>query len=118
MPGLELDNFAPRLSFFFNASSDLLEEVSKFRAARKTVGLDYEERFNAMKPEAGCFASIPRRQANTLTAQQIDNNIVRVALQALSAVLGGTQSLHTNSRMRHCLCHGGFSTHGPVARNR
>jgi methylmalonyl-CoA mutase, N-terminal domain len=96
--GLELDNFAPRLSFFFNASSDLLEEVAKFRAARRLWARIMKESFNAMKPESRMLRFHTQTAGYTLTAQQIDNNIVRVALQALSAVLGGTQSLHTNSR--------------------
>jgi len=96
--GLELDNFAPRLSFFFNASSDLLEEVSKFRAARRLWSRIMKERFNAMRPASRMLRFHTQTAGYTLTAQQIDNNIVRVALQALSAVLGGTQSLHTNSR--------------------
>jgi methylmalonyl-CoA mutase N-terminal domain/subunit len=96
--GLELDNFARRLSFFFNASSDLLEEVAKFRAARRLWARIMKERFNAMKPASLMLRFHTQTAGYTLTAQQIDNNIVRVAIQALSAVLGGTQSLHTNSR--------------------
>lgn len=96
--GLELDNFARRLSFFFNASSDLLEEVAKFRAARRLWARIMKDRFNAAKPASQMLRFHTQTAGYTLTAQQIDNNIVRVALQALSAVLGGTQSLHTNSR--------------------
>lgn len=96
--GLELDNFAPRLSFFFNASSDLLEEVSKFRAARRLWARIMKDRFHAKKPASLMLRFHTQTGGYTLTAQQIDNNIVRVAIQALSAVLGGTQSLHTNSR--------------------
>ncbi len=96
--GLELDNFARRLSFFFNASSDLLEEVAKFRAARRMWARIMKERFNAKKPASQMLRFHTQTAGYTLTAQQIDNNIVRVAIQALSAVLGGTQSLHTNSR--------------------
>lgn len=96
--GLSLDNFAPRLSFFFNASSDLLEEVAKFRAARRLWARIMKERFKAVKPASQMLRFHTQTAGYTLTAQQIDNNIVRVALQALSAVLGGTQSLHTNSR--------------------
>lgn len=96
--GLELDNFARRLSFFFNASSDILEEVAKFRAARRMWAKIMKERFGAKKPESQMLRFHTQTGGYTLTAQQIDNNIVRVALQALSAVLGGTQSLHTNSR--------------------
>jgi methylmalonyl-CoA mutase N-terminal domain/subunit len=96
--GLELDNFARRLSFFFNASSDILEEVAKFRAARRLWARIMRDRFKAVKPVSGMLRFHTQTAGYTLTAQQIDNNIVRVALQALSAVLGGTQSLHTNSR--------------------
>jgi methylmalonyl-CoA mutase N-terminal domain/subunit len=96
--GLELDNFARRLSFFFNASSDLLEEVAKFRAARRLWARIMKERFKSMKPSSRMLRFHTQTAGYTLTAQQIDNNIVRVTLQALSAVLGGTQSLHTNSR--------------------
>ncbi len=96
--GLELDNFARRLSFFFNASSDLLEEVAKFRAARRMWAKIMKERFKTKKPASQMLRFHTQTAGYTLTAQQIDNNIVRVALQALSAVLGGTQSLHTNSR--------------------
>jgi methylmalonyl-CoA mutase N-terminal domain/subunit len=95
---LELDNFARRLSFFFNASSDLLEEVAKFRAARRLWARIMKDRFNAVKPASRMMRFHTQTAGYTLTAQQIDNNIVRVALQALSAILGGTQSLHTNSR--------------------
>jgi len=96
--GLELDVFARRLAFFFNASSDLLEEVAKFRAARRLWARLMKEKFGAKNP-ASCMLRFHTQTAgNTLTAQQIDNNIVRVTLQALAAVLGGTQSLHTNSR--------------------
>ncbi len=96
--GLELDHFAPRLSFFFNASSDLLEEVAKFRAARRLWARIMKDRFKASKPSSQMLRFHTQTAGYTLTAQQIDNNVVRVALQALSAVLGGTQSLHTNSR--------------------
>ena len=96
--GLELDTFAKRLTFFFNASSDLLEEVAKFRAARRLWARIMKERFGAKKPTSQMLRFHTQTAGNTLTAQQIDNNVVRVTLQALSAVLGGTQSLHTNSR--------------------
>ncbi len=96
--GLELDLFAPRLAFFFNASSDLLEEVAKFRAARRLWARIMKERFGAKKPSSWMLRFHTQTAGNTLTAQQIDNNIVRVTIQALAAVLGGTQSLHTNSR--------------------
>jgi methylmalonyl-CoA mutase N-terminal domain/subunit len=96
--GLELDVFARRLAFFFNASSDLLEEVAKFRAARRLWARLMKERFGAKKPASLMLRFHTQTAGNTLTAQQIDNNIVRVTIQALSAVLGGTQSLHTNSK--------------------
>jgi methylmalonyl-CoA mutase N-terminal domain/subunit len=96
--GLDLEAFAPRLSFFFNASTDLLEEVAKFRAARRLWARLMKERFGARKPSSMMLRFHTQTAGNTLTAQQIDNNVVRVALQALAAVLGGTQSLHTNSR--------------------
>ncbi len=96
--GLELDRFAPRLAFFFNASSNLLEEVAKFRAARRLWARLMRERFQAEKPATTMLRFHTQTAGNTLTAQQIDNNIVRVTIQALAAVLGGTQSLHTNSR--------------------
>jgi methylmalonyl-CoA mutase N-terminal domain/subunit len=96
--GLEIDAFAGRLAFFFNASSDLLEEVAKFRAARRLWARIMKERFGAKNPASQMLRFHTQTAGNTLTAQQIDNNIVRVTLQALSAVLGGTQSLHTNSR--------------------
>jgi methylmalonyl-CoA mutase N-terminal domain/subunit len=96
--GLEVDIFARRLAFFFNASSDLLEEVAKFRAARRLWARIMKERFKARKPAGMMMRFHAQTAGNTLTAQQIDNNIVRVTIQALAAVLGGTQSLHTNSR--------------------
>ena len=96
--GLELDAFAGRLSFFFNAASDFLEEIAKFRAARRLWARIMKERFGAVKPASQMLRFHTQTAGHTLTAQQIDNNIVRVALQALAAVLGGTQSLHTNSR--------------------
>lgn len=96
--GLELDAFARRLAFFFNASSNLLEEVAKFRAARRLWARLMKERFGATSPASQMLRFHTQTAGHTLTAQQIDNNIVRVAIQALAAVLGGTQSLHTNSR--------------------
>ncbi len=96
--GLEIDVFAKRLSFFFNASSDLLEEVAKFRAARRMWARIMKDRFGATNPASQMLRFHTQTAGNTLTAQQIDNNIIRVTIQALSAVLGGTQSLHTNSR--------------------
>ncbi|MDU9051153.1 MAG: methylmalonyl-CoA mutase family protein [Candidatus Electrothrix sp. Rat3] len=96
--GLALDDFAPRLAFFFNASSNLLEEVAKFRAARRLWATLMKERFQAKKPSTMMLRFHTQTAGSSLTAQQVDNNIVRVTLQALAAVLGGTQSLHTNSR--------------------
>ncbi len=96
--GLDVDVFAPRLAFFFNGSSDLLEEVAKFRAARRMWAKIMKERFKAKKPQSQMLRFHTQTAGYTLTAQQIDNNIVRVAMQSLAAVLGGTQSLHTNSK--------------------
>ncbi|MGB4573136.1 MAG: methylmalonyl-CoA mutase family protein, partial [Rectinemataceae bacterium] len=96
--GLDVDEFAPRLSFFFNAHNDLFEEVAKFRAARRIWSKIMRERFGARNPKSCMLRFHTQTGGSTLTAQQPDNNIVRVAIQALAAVLGGTQSLHTNSR--------------------
>ncbi len=96
--GLAVDDFAPRLSFFFNAHNDLFEEVAKFRAARRLWASLMRDRFGAAKPESMMLRFHTQTGGSTLTAQQPDNNIIRVAIQTLSAVLGGTQSLHTNSR--------------------
>ena len=96
--GLDVDDFAPRLSFFFNAHNDLLEEVAKFRAARRLWAKIMKERFNAKSPKSMALRFHTQTGGSTLTAQQPDNNIVRVTIQALAAVLGGTQSLHTNSK--------------------
>jgi methylmalonyl-CoA mutase N-terminal domain/subunit len=96
--GLEVDDFAPRLSFFLNAHNDLLEEVAKFRAARRLWARLMRERFKAENPRSWMFRFHTQTAGSTLTAQQPDVNIVRVTLQALAAVLGGTQSLHTNAR--------------------
>jgi len=96
--GLDVDTFAPRLSFFFNAHNDLLEEVSKYRAARRLWARIMKERFGAKNPKSMALKFHTQTGGSTLTAQQPDNNIVRVAIQTLAAVLGGTQSLHTNSR--------------------
>ena len=96
--GLAVDDFAPRLSFFFNAHNNLLEEVAKFRAARRLWARIIRERFNARDPRSWMLRFHTQTAGSMLTAQQPDNNVVRVTLQALAAVLGGTQSLHTNSR--------------------
>jgi methylmalonyl-CoA mutase N-terminal domain/subunit len=96
--GLDVDEFAPQLSFFFNAHNNILEEVAKFRAARRMWATIMEERFGAESPKSKQLKFHTQTAGSTLTAQQIDNNIVRVAYQALAAVLGGTQSLHTNGK--------------------
>jgi methylmalonyl-CoA mutase, N-terminal domain len=96
--GLDVDAFAGRLSFFFNAHNNLLEEVAKFRAARRLWARIMKERFRAKDPRSMMLRFHTQTAGSMLTAQQPDNNIVRVTLQALAAVLGGTQSLHTNSR--------------------
>ncbi len=94
--GLEVDEFAPRLSFFFNAHSNFFEEVAKFRAARRMWAKIMKERFGAKDPKSLTLRFHTQTAGSSLTAQQPLNNVVRVAFQALSAVLGGTQSLHTN----------------------
>jgi len=96
--GLRVDEFAPRLAFFFAAHTDLFEEVAKFRAARRLYARIMKERFGARDPRSQMLRFHTQTGGVTLTAQQPDNNVVRVTLQALAAVLGGTQSLHTNSK--------------------
>src|ERR1019366_1841541 len=96
--GLAVDEFAPRLSFFLNAHNDLLEEIAKFRAARRLWARIMRERFQAQDPRSWMFRFHTQTAGSTLTAQQPNVNIGRVTLQALAAVLGGTQSLHTNAR--------------------
>jgi methylmalonyl-CoA mutase N-terminal domain/subunit len=95
--GLDVDDFAPRLSFFFNSHNDLFEEVAKFRAARRVWAKVMRDRFGAKDPRSWMLRFHTQTAGCSLTAQQPYNNIVRVAIQALAAVLGGTQSLHTNS---------------------
>jgi len=95
--GLDIDKFAPRLSFFFNAHNNFLEEVAKFRAARRMWAKIMREKFKAMNPKSWMLRFHTQTAGSTLTAQQPENNIVRTAIQAMAAVLGGTQSLHTNS---------------------
>ncbi len=95
--GLKVDNFAPRLSFFFNAHSNLLEEVAKFRAARRLWARVMRERFGARDPRSLMLRFHTQTAGSTLTAQQPQVNVVRTTIQALAAVLGGTQSLHTNA---------------------
>jgi methylmalonyl-CoA mutase N-terminal domain/subunit len=96
--GLDVDEFAPQLSFFFNAHNNIFEEAAKFRAARRMWAKIMEERFEADNPKSKQLKFHTQTAGSTLTAQQIENNIVRVAYQALAAVLGGTQSLHTNGK--------------------
>lgn len=95
--GLDVDTFAPRLSYFFNAHNDFFEEICKYRAARRMWAKIMKERFQAKKPESWKLRFHTQTAGCTLTAQQPMNNVVRVTLQALGAILGGTQSLHTNS---------------------
>jgi methylmalonyl-CoA mutase N-terminal domain/subunit len=96
--GMDIDVFAGRLSFFFNSHNNLLEEVAKFRAARRLWAKIMKERFEAKKEKSMMLRFHTQTGGSTLTAQQPDNNIVRVAIQTLAAVMGGTQSLHTNSK--------------------
>jgi len=96
--GLQVDEFAGRLSFFFNVHNNFLEEVAKFRAARRLWARIMKERFQAKDPRSMMLRFHAQTAGSTLTAQQVDNNVVRVALQAFAAVMGGCQSLHTNSR--------------------
>jgi methylmalonyl-CoA mutase, N-terminal domain len=95
--GLSVDKFAPRLSFFFNSHNNFLEEVAKFRAARRMWARIMRDRFGAKNPRSMMLRFHTQTAGSTLTAQQPENNIVRTAIQAMAAVLGGTQSLHTNS---------------------
>jgi methylmalonyl-CoA mutase, N-terminal domain len=95
--GMDVDDFAPRLSFFFNSHSDFFEEIAKFRAARRIWARTMRERFHARNPRSWMCRFHTQTAGVSLTAQQPYNNVVRTALQALAAVLGGTQSLHTNS---------------------
>jgi len=94
--GLDIDKFAPRLSFFFNAHNNFLEEVAKFRAARRMWARIMREKFGAKNPRSWMLRFHTQTAGSTLTAQQPENNIVRTAVQAMAAVMGGTQSLHTN----------------------
>ncbi|MEJ2744121.1 MAG: methylmalonyl-CoA mutase family protein [bacterium] len=96
--GLDVDAFAPRISFFFNAHNNLFEEIAKFRAARRMWAKIMRDRFGARNPRSLMLRFHTQTGGSTLTAQQPDNNVVRITIQALAAVLGGTQSLHTNSR--------------------
>lgn len=96
--GLKVDDFAPRLSFFFSCTNDFLEEIAKFRAARRLWARIMKETYHATKPESMMLRFHTQTSGQALTAQQPENNIIRVTLQALAAVLGGTQSLHTCSR--------------------
>src|ERR1700759_886395 len=96
--GLDVDSFAPRLSFFFNAHNNFLEEIAKYRAARRLYAHIMKDRFGSKSAKSQMLRFHTQTAGSTLTAQQPDVNVVRVALQAMAAVLGGTQSLHTNSR--------------------
>jgi methylmalonyl-CoA mutase N-terminal domain/subunit len=96
--GLDVDEFAPQLSFFFNAHNNIFEEAAKFRAARRMWAQIMDERFDAENPKSKQLKFHTQTGGSTLTAQQIENNVVRVSYQALAAVLGGTQSLHTNGK--------------------
>ena len=96
--GLDMDTFASRLSFFFNSHNNFFEEIAKFRAARRLWAHIAKERFGAKKPNSTKLRFHTQTAGCTLTIQQHENNVVRVAMQALAAVLGGMQSLHTNSR--------------------
>jgi methylmalonyl-CoA mutase N-terminal domain/subunit len=96
--GLDVDSFAPRISFFFDTHNDFLEEIAKFRAARRVWARLMRDRFHAKNPRSWMLRFHAQTAGSSLTAQQPDNNIVRVALQALAAVLGGAQSLHTNAK--------------------
>ncbi len=123
--GLDVNAFAPRLSFFFNAHNDFLEEIAKFRAARRLWARIMRDRFGATNPRAQQLRFHTQTAGSTLTAQQPDNNIVRVALQALSAVLGGTQSLHCNGKdealalpTEESADHGAAHAADPAARER
>lgn len=95
--GMDVDDFAPRLSFFFNAHNDFFEEIAKYRAARRIWAREMRETFGAKNPRSWLLRFHTQTAGVSLTAQQPENNVVRVAIQALAAVLGGTQSLHTNS---------------------
>ncbi len=95
--GMDVDEFAPRLSYFFNAHNDFFEEIAKYRAARRIWAKEMRETFGAKNPRSWLMRFHTQTAGMTLTAQQPENNVVRVAIQALAAVLGGTQSLHTNS---------------------
>ena len=95
--GLDIDSYAPRLSFFFNAHNDFFEEIAKYRAARRIWSKEMRHTFGAQNPRSWLMRFHTQTAGVSLTAQQPENNIVRVAIQALAAVLGGTQSLHTNS---------------------
>src|SRR5439155_9303291 len=95
--GLAIDDFAPRLSFFFNAHNIFFEEIAKYRAARRIWAREVRDRYRAKNPRSMWLRFHTQTAGVTCTAQQPENNVVRIALQALAAVLGGTQSLHTNS---------------------
>src|SRR5689334_24538130 len=95
--GIPVDKFAPRLSFFFNSHMNFFEEIAKFRAARRIWARRLRDRYGAKNPESWRLRFHTQTAGCSLTAQQVENNIVRTAIEALAGVLGGTQSLHTNS---------------------
>src|SRR4029078_6529958 len=94
----DIDSFAPRISFFFDTHNDFLEEIAKFRAARRLWANTMRDRFGAKNPRSCMLRFHAQTSGSSLTAQQPDNNVIRVTIQALAAVLGGAQSLHTNSK--------------------
>src|SRR5581483_273631 len=96
--GLKVDDFAPRIAFFFNGHNDFLEEVAKFRAARRIWGRIMRDRFGARDPRSQMLRFHTQTAGSTLTAQQPENNIVHTTLQTMATVLGKTQSLHTNGK--------------------
>ena len=116
--GLSVDSFAPRLSFFFNAHSDFLTEIAKFRAARRLYARLMRERFGARDDRSAMLRFHTQTAGSSLTAQQPDVNIVRTAIEAMAAVLGGTQSLHTNARDEALGCRRRIRRGSPCARSR
>lgn len=96
--GLDIDAFAPRISFFFDTHNNFLEEIAKFRAARRMWAKTMRDRFGAKNPRSWMLRFHAQTAGSSLTAQQPDNNVIRVTIQALAAILGGAQSLHTNSK--------------------
>ncbi len=116
--GLAVDEFAPRLSFFFNSHNDFLEEIAKFRAARRIWARHLRDRYGAKNPRSWMLRFHAQTSGVSLQAQQPEVNVIRVAYQALAAVLGGCQSLHTNSRDETLACPPKRPSPSPCARNR